>query len=284
MPFDTLSSPLQDVALKSVAHCKRKFGVTTASLEQGISPTIQWRPSFFLKPSRYQIVAVEVDDNLYPSVLREAVQDIIHYDVPISVYQACSLDAYLSDPRLKNVEKLKKRGLGIITVDDEGNVVFQHSCVPLGQFISDEQYEREASTLNSQIRRAFNAAFGVYQGNPSSGLQRAGQIVEGLVNCLAERAVKNNLLLRSVLGSPSANIIDQLYALGHFSNHRAALGGARDFMKEYRNVTSHAPKSAKQAAERDRNCRGGFIEAIKLSIKLQNVARAVNYPIKLHLN
>jgi hypothetical protein len=283
MPFETLSPRLQEVANRSMLHCRTRYGGNGLKMEQGIDDSIMWRPSYFLKPGRFKIIAVEVEDNLYPESLKGAAHEISHFDFPVSVFQACSLDAFQNDPKHKNVNLLKKHGFGIITVDDDGVVAVQHNCVPLAQHISPDLFDREIKGLSAPIKVAFRSAYDVYQASEGQGLQDAGQIVEAMVTALSIHAVKQNVVTKGTLNKVLAQRIDDLYATEAFRPHRAALGGAREFIQEFRNTASHPPRTAKQAAEKIRKCRKGFLDAIGIATKLRSVATALGYPMKIHI-
>ncbi|MBO6559270.1 MAG: hypothetical protein JJ959_01980 [Nisaea sp.] len=282
MPFETLSDRLKMVAMCSLNHCKARYGGNGVKVEQGLSEAIMWRPSYYLKAGKYKIIAVEVEDNLYPESLKGAAYEISHYEMPVSVYQACSLESYQGDPKHKKVNLLRSHGFGIITVDDDGNVVIQHNCVPLAQHISPDVLEREIRSLSKQLKVAFRSAHDVYHTNEGQGLQDAGQIIEAMISELAKQAHKKNVVSNGTLSKPLGSQIDDLYAANAFNNHRAALGGARDFIKEFRNTASHPPKSAKQAAEKIRKCRKGFLDAIVIASKLKAVSSALGYQMRIH--
>jgi len=97
MTFARLSDRLLLVANSSLALCRSNFGANGLRRDEAIHPTIGWKPTFYLKPNRVLIVAVEVSDRLFPQALKSAAHDIEHYDYPIAVYQACSLDVYQHD-------------------------------------------------------------------------------------------------------------------------------------------------------------------------------------------
>jgi hypothetical protein len=283
MPFDTLNGRLKEVAVKSMIFCKTKYGASGLRQETGIADSISWRPTFFLKPSKFSIIAVEVEDNLYPESLKGAAQDILHYDFPVSVYQACSLEAYQTDPKQSKITQLRNHGFGIITVDADGNAIVQHLCGPLAQNISPIQFESSIKNLKNVVKIPFRAAYDTYKTNEGQGLQQAGQIVEGLISSLASEAEKKGVITRSVLSGALGDQIDALYSTTIFKPHRAALGGVRDFVKEYRNTASHAPKTAKEAADRIKMCRKGFLESIDLATKLGIVTKALGYKTKVFM-
>lgn len=282
MSFDTFTPWMKEVANKAMAHCKRQYGSNSLRIEEPIAPTISWRPTFYLKPTNSLILAVEVEDLIFPESLKGAAHDISHFDFPVAVYQACSLDAFQTDPRHERVNRLRNHGFGIITVADDGTVVVQQSAIPLAQHISPETFESALGCLTNALKVRFRDAHKTYLTNAGQGLQQAGQEVEGLVNSLAVQAAKTSLINGPVLTLPLADVIDALYESKSFKNHRAALGAARDFIKNFRNPVSHAPKNAKQAAEKIRKCRSGFLDAIEVAGKLRTAMQAMGYKVKLY--
>ena len=283
MPFETLNERLRLVAVRSLAFCKERYGGNGVKVDEGIHDSIMWRPSFFLRVGKFKLIAVEVEDNLYPGSLKGAAHEISHFNFPIAVYQACTLEAYLNDPKHKSINLLKSHGFGILTVDEDGNTIVQHACVPLAQHISPEAFDRSISALNPQIKVAFRSAYAVYQTNETQGLQEAGQIVEGILTAIADQAVKKGDLPGADARRALANRIDDMYSAQALAGHRAALGGARDFVQEFRNIASHPAKSGEKAAEKIRKCRSGFLDAISIAAKLKTLAKAKSYPIKLHI-
>lgn len=281
MAFDTYSPRLKLVATKALAYCKSRYGANGLKTELAIDPVISWRPSFHLRPTRFLIVAVEAADNLYPEALKGAAHDINHFDHPIAVYQVCPLDIYQSDPKQSKINLMRNHGFGIITVDSDGQVTVQHTCIPLAQHISSEELDSRMTGLNQKLKVLFRAAHTTYLTNEGQGLQQAGQIVEGLVNSIAKQAVKAGIIPNGVLTQPLADQIDALYQTNDFKNHRAALGGARDFVKDFRNVASHAPKTAQAAADKIRKCKTGFLDAVGIATKLRAVMQAFGY--KAHI-
>jgi hypothetical protein len=284
MAFDTFDPRMKIVAERALAHCRQQFGGNGLVTEQGISTTISWRPSFICHPTSRSIVGVEVTDILYPEILKVAAHDINLYDdVPIAVYQACSLDAYQKDPKQIRVNLLRQDGIGIITVDEDGLAVIQHSSVPLAQHIPESKLENEIRTLTDKLKVCFRAAYKTYLTNIGQGLQQAGQIVEAIVLSMDSQAAKKGDIRAGSARRPLADVIDGLYQENKFRDHRAALGAARSFIKEFRNTASHPAKTAKQATEKMRMCRDGFHEAIGTSVKLHKVFQAMGYKLTVHI-
>src|SRR5262249_49792363 len=156
--FTTLDSRLQPIAEKALKFCKNRYGSNGLKIEQGIAAQIAWRPTFFLRPSKNIILAVEVDYHLFPEALKGAAYEMNQYDAPISVFQVCFLTTYQEDPKQAKVNLLRKNGFGIITVDDEGNVTIQHPCIPLAQHISVEDLESALCELSPKLKVEFKKA------------------------------------------------------------------------------------------------------------------------------
>lgn len=282
MSFDTLSPRLKLVAQAGLEYCKQRYGRNNLQIGQEIHHSISWKPTFYLKPTSSLILAVEVDEVLEPEVLKIAADDIRHYEFPVQVFVMCPLDIYVADTKQTTVSRLKRRGIGIITVDDDGTTTIQCQCVPLAQHISEDEVNNSIRGLTPNLKVNFRNAYDIYKVNEGQGLQEAGQIIEALINLMAkesERAGYGTGLQKTA----AADTIDALYSLPKLKNHRAALGGARSFVKEYRNTASHAPTSAKKAIEKIRKCRKGFLDAIEIAQKLQEAMQRESFKIKIHI-
>ena len=283
MAFEVLDPRMQLVAQRSLAECRNKYGSKSLKIELGLAAAIQWRPTFFLKPSKFEILAVEVSDILYPESLRGAASEIMRYHAPICVYQACSTEAFLTDKKQHRTKLLKENGFGLITVDVDGDVHFQHSCVALAQHISNSELDDAVRGVPQRIKQHFQTAYQSYCADPEQGLQRCGQIVEGVMQCLIKHAIATGNLPTTQSGVALANQIDALYGCQPYHKYRAQLGGARQFVQSYRNPTSHAPRTAQEAHARFRLCRKGFMEAVNIVIGLLQIAKSLNVAILVHL-
>lgn len=283
MAFDTLTPSLKGIATRALAFCKAEFGSNSLAVDSAIHKDIPWRPTFSMKPTSSLIVAVEVADNLYPEALRGAAHEITQFDFPIAVYQACSLELYQSDRGEARVNLLRRYGFGLITVDADGRVTPQFAAVPLAQHISKETLNAAAAGLNRSIRIRLNAAHTAYAANAGQGLQLVGQVIEGLIACIAKQAADEGLVAQGAANGDLADAIDALYTSPGFSQQRAALGAARAFVREFRNTASHAPKNGKQAAAKMRRCRAGFLNGVELAKKLRQVLQAHDYQTKIYV-
>lgn len=281
MPFDTLDERLRHVATHSLAFCKNQWGSKGLGVEKAIDTDISWRPSFHLKQHQSLIVAVEVGDVLYPELLKGAAHDIGKYNCPIAVYQACSLDVFQKDPKLARVKLLRANGIGVITVDENGDALIQAPAGPLAQNISPTDFEDELAKLTKQLKVRFRTAYSTYQTNVGQGLQECGQLIEEIVISIAKQAVNGGVVPAGILRRDAALMIDTLYSTNFFKDYRAALGAARSFIKEYRNVVSHPSKTPKEMAAKLRKCRSGFLEGLRIGRELRSVITSVGYKVRV---
>lgn len=151
----------------------------------------------------------------------------------------------------------------------------------LAQHISQEQLEGALKGLSPTMKVKFRSAHDAYAGNEGQGLQQAGQVVEAMVKSMGAQAERAGIISHAAATGHVADLIDALYATNEFKDHRAALGAARDFVKEFRNVASHPSNSARNLAEKIRKCKAGFLDAINVAIKLRIVAQKMGYRLQI---
>jgi hypothetical protein len=282
MAFDDLSDRLRIVADSTLSLCRNRYGVNGLKKEEPIDTAIGWKPTFHMRPSRVLMVAVEVSDHIFPQILQIAADDIGHYNYPISIYQACSLDVYQKDAGLKRVSLLRDRGFGLITVDDAGIAQIHLRPSPIGQYISANVLESELKTLTPRLKVAFRDAWATYETNIGQGLQAAGQIIEALVKCISEQAEAAKFVPLNTTRRSTASIIDALYAAPKFKKFRATLGGARSFVRAYRNIASHPATTPQLAAAKIKSCKAGFLEALRLARDLRSAIQELGFHVVIH--
>jgi hypothetical protein len=282
VPFTTLSPTLADAARRSLGYCKARYGQIGLKLEGEIDSSISWRPTFHLKCKKFETLAVEVNDVIFPDAIKGAAQDIRHHAGLIRVVQVTPLDVFQNDKDQKRVNVLRSQGFGIMTVAGDGTVVMQNDCAALSQFISQAELDEAIKDLPSALKVRMRTAHATYLINPTKGVQDAGEVVEGLVFSIGKQSANAAGLTPAQLKKSAADLIDTMYGNKHFENHKAALGGARGCLKAYRNPTSHAPKSAKEAAERVKHDREGFIAELRHASALAHMARALGLKARVH--
>lgn len=287
MAFSVLPAPLiSSVAEPVLAFCTDRYGKNGLKIETGIQPNLGWSPTIQLKRGKFELIAIEVSDDLYPYILKTMAHEIRHDcpDIPVTVFVACSLDAYLADTKQTIVRKLKGHGFGLLTVDDTQHVTEQFGAIPLIYHIPENEFTDGISTLPSSIKVKFKDAFGTYQTNAYQGLQEAGQLVEGLVFCLANHCKKNGWMTYQKT-TPAAGVVDALYesTVQDLKQQRASLGKVRYFLKNYRNMASHPPKNMKDAAQRIKFCRQGFIDSFNTASELTQTLKQLKITAKLYM-
>lgn len=279
MAFDTLSDRLKIVANGSLAKCRAEWGAAGLKKEEPIDGSIGWTPTFHLHPTKALIVGVEVSDIIFPEMLKIAAHDIEHYDFPIAIYQACSLDVFQRDTRMVRVNLLREHGFGLITVDDQGTAVIQNRAPAYAQHIPPERFDHAISSLTPNLKVRCRGAYSTYQTNIVQGLQEAAQIIEALVICIATQAEADGKIPAKMIRKDAADIVDVLYATAAFKDFRAVLGGTRSFLREYRNPPSHPARTPPEAADRIRKCKSGFFEAVRLAGELRLLIQRLHYRV-----
>jgi hypothetical protein len=287
MPFRILSTALvNSVAIHVEKYCSDRYGKNGFKIESGLDPKVNWAPTLQFRPTKYQINAVEVSEDLYPLILKISAHDLRQEcpDIPIAVYVACPLDSYLADSKQTTVRKLKEHGFGLFTVDDTGHVTEQFGAISLIHHIADSDIQAGLKKLPSNVRVKFKDAFEVYKRSSNQGLQDSGQIVEGLIFCLARHCEKVGWIT-PIKRSSAAEVVDMLYEStnNRLNQQRAALGRSRYFMKNFRNMASHPPKNIKESAQRIKRGREGFLDSLTTCNELCLALKALGFPAKLHI-
>jgi len=271
MPFDTFTLRMRQVADSCIQFCHDRYGKNKLVIEKPIADSIRWRPTFYFNHRKSILLAVEVEEVLYPDSLKIAALDILKYNHPISIIQACPLEVFQDGQNQTNINQLKKDGFGIWTVNDAGLVEIQNSCIPIAQFISPDELERSMESLPkyNKLKVEFRDCYETYKIDTEQGLQKISQIVERIINDLTLKSYEKKKISSNPNGT--ANKIDILYNSQDFIRYRAVLGAARNLNTNYRNPASHPPKDAKESAERIRKCRKGFLDAVECVIKLREI-------------
>jgi hypothetical protein len=283
MEFSIVSTALASTVAHPVANfITERYGKGGFKIESGIRPDLMWRPTIQVNRTKYELLAIEVSEDLYPMILKMVAHDISREipDMPISVYVACPLAVYVADAKQVTVRKLKEHGFGLFTVDDTGHVAEQFPAIPLIHQIPEATLSDGIKSLPSGIRVKFKNAFDLYRTNSNQGLQDTGQLVESLIYCMASNAHKKGWISKPDK-MVAAAMVDQMYAAKELNNYRAALGAARNFLKSYRNMASHPPKSYKAAAEKIKLMRSGFVDSLNTTVALCSALKELHFTIRV---
>jgi len=271
MPYSYLSQHLAaGVADHVQAHLIDKYGRSGFKVESPIHNDVSWTPTLQIKTNRFCLLGVEVSDQLYPSIIKIAVHDLLAScaEMPVSISVACPLAEYQADARQIISKQLRRDGIGLITVDDLGNVTEQFVPISVIHHIQEDAFARRIGELPTSVRVKFSAAYDVYRTNAYQGLQDVSQVIEALSMGFAKDCKKKGWI--TSVGSTAASALDALYSSTEnlVTQQRAAIGGARDYMRNIRNPSSHPPKNQAEVAARIQECKEGFLNTTRVAVNL----------------
>lgn len=280
MSSSPLTDRLQETFDAGRDYLTDHFGRRGLKTNEQIHPDIHWNPSIQVRINGIIVVA-EVSDVLYPKIISESFAEIISHTEPISVYVICPLEVYAADAKQTLTARLAEFGIGIITVSDRGRATQQRPCGPLVQNISERELETKIRPLSPTLKRRFRNAHDTYRTNIGQGLQEAGQTVEALITTIADQCVVKGWATAPILRLSAAMMIDALWALPQLQNYHAQLGGARNFVANYRNVASHPQRTVAQFLAKIEGCKSGFLEGIRIAGELSSTARLSHLRINI---
>lgn len=284
MPYSSLSQHLAaGVADHVQTHLTDRYGRTGFKVESQIHNDVHWTPTLQIKTNRFCLLGIEVSDQIYPSIIKIAAYDLgaICADMPVCISVACPLAEYQADVRQTISKQLRRDGIGLITVDDVGNVTEQFAPIPVIHHIQEEAFSKRIADLPTSVRVKFSAAYDVYRTNAYQGLQDVSQVVEALSMGFAKDCLKKGWI--TSVGNTAANALDALYNSTEnlVTQQRAAIGGARDYMRNVRNPASHPPKNMAEVAARTQECREGFLNTTRVAGNLCEAIHRCGLKIRL---
>lgn len=243
--------------------------VQTPGLVKGVA----WSPSLAFQINGFHTVCGEAsEDKVYPEVLRLRTADILAVHEPISVYSVTTDEVYLRPSEQESVRELERHGYGLITVAADGTVTRRIVAHPLVQHISVQDFQVSVRELPTKLRQLASAAFDTYGVTPTSGVAQLSEIVEGMVARLYKDASRKGWVPKK-LPNTTALTLDALAAAPQFGGAMAALGGARAFYSDFRNLTHHFPKDKRKAHKKYCDCKHGFLEGLRRVKGLREAAR-----------
>ncbi|MEW6563265.1 MAG: hypothetical protein AB1400_08570 [Pseudomonadota bacterium] len=274
LPSSISTSLANTVATPVIDYCKANYS-NNVFIDKGIKNDLQWAPTILVKKGPTELIAIEVSQDIYPLILKETGPDIkTCVDLPVSVYVACPLSAYIAPANQSAVRKLKEHGFGLLTVDDENRAVEEKiHAIPLILYIAKSEFNNYAEKLPQRLRLAFSNALEAYQGRPIQGLQESGQIIESLIDQLGQHCLKKGWI--PTLPGQAANNVEKLISVSQLSTHKSSLIRARSFITTYRNMASHPARSMSAYAKKICECKHGFIESITTAQELCVIFKSV---------
>jgi hypothetical protein len=234
----------------------------TMRLNEEINPILMWTPSLHFHANDHLRIAVEVSETPYPMILQMRHADLLAFREPVAVYCACPEEEFLKKDNQTEIRRLRAHGYGLITIDDKKHVTKQHSCIPLIQFIPESDFKQEIDGLPKSWRVRFKDSYDRYLVDPVSGVQHVSEVLEGLV-LSAAKATARKKWTGELASKPLADILDALGDAPQCKQAKAAIGGLRNYVKQYRNPSHHYPKNKQQAYKKYQDAPHAFRDGLK---------------------
>lgn len=231
-------------------------------VNEAIDASLGWRPTLHVEKDAL-IIAAETMSTPFPEILQLTKLNILNAHLPITVYSVCKEAAYLTAEGQKQARALRANGLGLFTVDETGLVTEQFSAIPLIQHIPEAEIEEQLVGLPAWLKQSIRDAFANYRVKATSGITDISEVLEGMVNNAVKAAIKKKWLSNKCKNYMLAESLDALAALAELKDCRAAIGGARAFVKDFRNTANHAARTRRQVFNKFRKSKIGFFAAIQ---------------------
>ncbi len=261
---------------RAITYFSANYGgpvISSPGLVRGVS----WSPSLSFSINTYLTVCGEAsDDKAYPEVLRLRNADVLAVHEPISIYSVTTDEVFFRAAEQEHVRELEKHGYGLLTVSDDGTVQRRIIARPLVQHISKQEFVSITKGLPSSLRQQVSSAFDTYSVNPSSGVAQLSEVVEGMITRAYKDGHKRGWLKKRSPPGTTSLTLDAIGLAVEFGNAAAALGGARAFYSDYRNLTHHFPRNKRKAHKKYCDCRHGFLEGLKRIEGLRSAMRKLN--------
>lgn len=233
-------------------------------INEAIATSLSWRPTLHFETSESVIVAAEVMSTPFPEILQVTKLNIVIEHLPITVYSICPQAAFLTNDGQKQARALRAHGFGLFTVDENGLVTEQFGAIPLIQHIPIAELEDLLDDMPPWLRTKVREAFKSYCTKATNGITEISDILETMVNNAVKRAIGKGWLKSNCRNLMLADSLDAMAAATQFDAARAAIGGARAFVKDYRNFFNHAARSPRKAYTKFRKCKMGFFAGINV--------------------
>ncbi len=240
-----------------------QFADPAVHTNEAIDDRLLWTPSMYFRATHHLVVAAEVSETPYPAILRLRHAEVMAFQEPIAVYCVCPEDVYLRKESQPDVRLLRAHGYGLITVDAEGNATKRHGCIPLIQFITDTDFQQQIDGLPKKWRARLSESYEKYLVNAVSGVQDVSEVLEGLALSAAKGAARKRWATASLASQGLADMLDGLSGIPECKSARAAIGGVRSYVKQYRNPSHHYPRNKKEAVKKYRGAQHGFRDGIR---------------------
>lgn len=257
-----LTSGTEFLANAAHDYFRKAYQQSSIARSQSIDKSLNWTPSLSFKIHSHRLILAEVSETPYPLILRIRRADIMNLDMPIAIYCVCPERAYLDDQQ--SVKELIANGYGLLTVDSQGVVQCRANCTPLIQQIPEGEFYGVIKGLPKTLRIRLAESFERYKSDPPSGAADVAEIMEGLVlKAGREAATKGWISKADAKPGGAATTLGAMQKVAQFKSAAAAIGAVQGYISLYRNPSHHTPRDKKQAAQKYRDCRHGFLDGLR---------------------
>ena len=230
--------------------------------DKPLSRQLAWVPALRFTLHGHISVFVEPSDSgPYPRMLAMKYAEVNNYPEPIAIYCICHEAAIETAAGRKDRRLLKAHGFGLVTVDPNGDTEFQFAAIPLVQAIPEPDFKQQIKGLPKGIRQPASEAFEDYRAKPVNGVKTLSELVEGMITKAGRDSASRGGISRADSRRVPADVLDALHE--KYPQARAAIGGARMFIKECRNLTHHWPRNKEAAYRKYAYCRHHFLEGLR---------------------
>ncbi|HEY4198806.1 MAG TPA: hypothetical protein VGM63_24870 [Mucilaginibacter sp.] len=271
---------LHKVADAAETLIKLKLGLKDTQIEKPIDSSIGLEPTLHWKTNLGYVIC-EVAERPQPVSVSTAYQDIVSSGLPVKVIVAFPASLSISPADyIKESNKAKKSGLGLLSINDDDTGDFQHRGIDISLYLA----EPSLTQFNKLLRAGIESAYGVYiNGDPVQGVQAIGQMVEQILGNLAEQAKKSGKLTSGRFVSKDkfysfASLVDDFTKDKILDN--AILGRCRGFVED-RNKTSHKPTSLAKAKKLHQDLKNAWLGGLRILAELPDALKAKGYKFKL---
>lgn len=267
MKYSILESMLHPVADSVQPFIENRFSIRRPEIEQPIGRGIDWQPTFTWQTNTGYICC-EVSLRPYRPVIENAFAQIARKGLPVKGFiafpsdEASSQEGYFVKDYRDDILRTIGLGFGLISVDGDLRCAIEHHAISIPLLVPEPDLSRLRKSLRTLVKDAYDTYI---NGDPASGLQKIGQLVEGSVSDLAEQAFKKGKF--SMKGykpgkySPQGKLIVQMISQGVID--AGVLGRCRGFSDDRGNV-SHMAKSITEAKRIEERLRDNFNNGLRI--------------------
>ena len=244
---------------------------------------LNWTPALrFLINDHIHVFVEPSEISPYPRIFSLRHADVLQFPEPIAAYCVCPEDVALDPSKQSDIHKLEEHGFGLITVNGDGTPHRRILAIPLIQVVPRTDYKAQLEGLTPKLKQKIAQAFEDYGNKPSTGVSTLTEVVEGFAMGAAKEAAKKSWITNAQANGGLAGALDAMYACNPCNNARAAIGGVRAYIANFRNISHHWPKNKKRAHQKYLECRHAFLEGMRqirsFRTSMKNIGLSGNLP------